>query len=293
MTNGTARATKARARRLVRMNRRSLIASRFALGLAATLSVATWAAAPALAQDATEKPARLVMVGLGPRYAPAWIGDDDHKFGVMPQIEVWKEGQPFPAETPDEAKGFRLTGKEDRAQAGLVIGFAPSRSRKDVGLAVDRIGFGMEPGIYGQVPLGQALRLRGEVRHAVGSHNALRADLMLDHVVRLKDDAVVATVGPRVRFGDARFQRRMFGVDAAASARTGLTPYRPDAGLHAVGVAAGAQIKVKGPWGVALAAGYDRLTGPGATSPIVRAVGSRDQWSLGMALTHTFRIKRK
>ena len=87
---------------------------------------------------------------------------------------------------------------------------------------------------------------------------------------------------------DDRYQRAYFGIDPATAAATGLPAFNPGGGIHAVGAAAGLTRMISPRWGVHGFAGYDRLVGDAADSPIVRNFGSRDQFSVGAALFFNF-----
>jgi outer membrane protein len=105
-------------------------------------------------------------------------------------------------------------------------------------------------------------------------------------------DNYVFSVGPRLLVSDARYQRAYFGVDAAAALASGLPAYRPSGGVHAVALASGASYQFNPAWGMFGYARVERLIGDAAKSPIVRAVGSRNQVSAGLGLSYTFNVKR-
>ena len=58
--------------------------------------------------------------------------------------------------------------------------------------------------------------------------------------------------------------------------------------MQSVGAAAGFIRQLDRRWSVHGYARYDRLVGDAADSPIVRAYGSRDQFSGGLAMSYTF-----
>jgi MipA family protein len=250
-------------------------------------------ASPIWAQETAEdKPDRFVMLGMGLRSEPQFPGASQSGIGPFPVINVWRESEPFPIETPDEAKGIKLFGLRKAADAGIAIAFAPRRSAKDAPAGFDSIGFGLETGIYAQTHLLPELRLRGEVRQGIGAHQALTGDLALDYVLRGRNDRQVFMIGPRARFASGKYNRTFFGVDPAASLASGLPHYRPKGGLYALGVVAGAYQPLGERWGLFGFAGYDRLQSGAARSPLVRQLGDRDQATAGIALTYTFRVKR-
>lgn len=239
-----------------------------------------------------DKPDRLVMVGVGPRLAPDYPGASSTSLGGFPVVNVWRENEPFPVETPDEAKGIKLVGLRKSVAAGIAFAIAPSRSADDAPPGFDKIGFGVETGLYVEGYVTPHLRLRGEARQGIGAHKALTGDLALDLVLRGTNERQLLTIGPRARFASAKYNRRFFGVDAEAAGASGLAAYNPGGGLYAIGAMAGAYQPLGERWGLFGFAGYDRLQGDAARSPLVRERGKRDQFSAGLALTYVFRIKR-
>lgn len=249
-------------------------------------------AAPATAQTEPDngKPDYNVLVGAGPRIAPTYPGSGKSEIGAFPAIEVWEAGTPFPAESADEGIGPVIFGKRLGTGAGVTFAIAPMRARDDVP-GLDKVGFGVEAGGFVQTFLGQGLRLRGELRQAIGSHKGLVGDLMADAVLRGPDDRFVITAGPRVRWGDAQYHRALFGIDAPAAIASGLPAYRPGGGIHAYGGQANAHLFLGPSLGLNAYGRYDRLVGDAADSPIVKQ-GSRNQLEGGLALTYRFRIRR-
>jgi outer membrane protein len=265
--------------------------------LSFALAVPAFALAPAAAaadgpDPETDRPDRLVMVGVGPRLAPNYPGAANSGIGPFPVVNIWRENEPFPVETPDEAKGIKLLGLRKSIAAGIAFAIAPRRKAADAPAGLDPVGFGVETGLYVEGYLTPHLRLRGEARHGIGSHKAPVGDLALDFVWRGANERQLVTLGPRARFASAEYNRRFFGVDAAAASRSGLAEYRPGGGLYAIGAMAGMYQPLGERWGLFGFAGYDRLKGDAARSPVVRQGGDPDQVSAGLALTYTFRIKR-
>jgi outer membrane protein len=248
--------------------------------------------APPPSGEAVDKPDRLIMIGFGPRLAPSFPGSTRSELGVAPAIEVWREDEVFPAESPDEAKGFKLVGIRNTLSAGLAVGIAPQRGAEQATQGLRKVGFGIEAGGFVESYILPQLRLRGEIRQGIGSHSALSGDVALDLVLRGNNDRAVVTVGPRVRISSAKYNRRFFGIEPDEVAASGLAAYRPGGGVRAYGLTAGAHYPLSERWGLYGFAGYDRLVGDAADSPLVRQRGSRDQASFGIALTHVFRIRR-
>ena len=250
--------------------------------------------AGARAQDADDKPRKrdlLVTVGFGPQISPRFPGSDELRLSPLPNFSFRKEGDAISFEAPDEGAGFALIGKKSRFQLGPAVQFQSKRKEKDVGAAVGNVGFTVEAGIFAQAILSPAVRLRAEGRRGIGGHEGWLGDVGLDLISR-RGDSTIMSIGPRLRLADGRYQRAYFGVTPAVTAVTGLAPHDPSAGVRAVGIMAGLTHQFSDRWGIYGYAGYDRLVGEAADSPIVRVFGSRDQPSAGLALTYTFKVRR-
>jgi outer membrane protein len=81
-------------------------------------------------------------------------------------------------------------------------------------------------------------------------------------------------------------------VDDEAALASGLPAYRPDGGVYAVAATSGLSYQFSPRWGAFGFAQYERLVGDAADSPIVRDLGSRNQFSGGIGLSYTFTVKR-
>lgn len=255
-----------------------------------TLGAATLIACVSVVPTAAqERPPRIVTLGLGVQMRPGYPGADNLRLAPLPVVRVRREGQPIPLRAPDDGATIRAIGSEFGWSAGGTFNFQGDREDEDVGAAVGDVGFTVEPGLFVQGYLRPDIRFRAEGRRGVGGHDAFTGDVSLDYVLRTPGDRFVGSIGPRVRLGDARYQRAYFGVTDDAAVATRLPAYRPGGGLHATGVAAGGLYQFNERWGVFAYAGYDRLVGDAADSPLVRRFGSRDQASGGIALTYTFR----
>jgi MipA family protein len=250
------------------------------------LTLATIALLTAIPAFAEEAPDRRIMIGTGVQTVPRYAGADGNQAAFLPLFDTWREGELIPVESPDEAFGSALLGSRSGTAIGPAIGFAEGRAADDIP-GLPKIGFGIEAGVFAQTfPIPQ-LRLRAELRQGIGGHKALTGDLAADVVIRGgPGESAVATIGPRLRWGSAKYTRAYFGVPSPAPV---FTAYEPGGGIYAVGAVAGLRLPLGRTFGLYGYLGYDRLTGDAANSPIVLA-GSRDQYSAGLALTYRFTI---
>lgn len=255
-------------------------------GAAAMLAILP---ATAAAQDADDGE-RVVTIGLGAQVGPKHLGSDGYSVFPLPFGKIRRPGEPMPYSASDDSPGIRLIRGENFS-IGPTVNFRAKRRESDVGAAVGDIKVGIEPGIFVEAYPTPSLRVRGEARIGVNGHDGIVGDLAVDYILRSPDQRLVAGVGPRVRFGDGAFERRYFGVEPDIAVRTGLAPYAPDGGIHAVGIQASGHYQLTERWGVYGLAGYDRLVGAGDESPIVRAFGSENQFYAGVAATYSFNFR--
>ena len=249
----------------------------------ATLTGATilalFAATSASAQD---EPSRgwTVTLGGGAQTYPKYPGADTYGPNFLPIFGLRREGTPMPFEAPDDGIGPGILGRDSAFNFGPAIRFQNKREQDDVGAPVGDVGFTVEVGGFVEALPSDNLRLRAELRQGLGGHKGLTGDIGADFIIR-DETTYIFSIGPRGRWADADFQRAYFGVTPAVAGATGLAAFRPNSGFYAIGAVAGLTYKLGRNWGMQGYVGYDRLIGDAADSPIVRAFGSRDQFSGG------------
>jgi outer membrane protein len=239
---------------------------------------------PAAAQE--EDAPRRTRVGLGVQLVPSYPGADSHN--VLPMFDLARASgdDPFAFQAPDESFGFALVRKGGFA-FGPVLGFEGSRTAKDVGAPLDKVDATIELGGFAQYAISPSFRTSLEARRGIGGHEGWTGTAGADYVAR-DDDKYLFSIGPRLTWSDARYQRAYFGVTPAEAAKSGLAAFRPGAGVQALGATASFLTQLSRRWGIYSYAKYDRLVSDAARSPVVRRHGSRDQLSGGVALTYTF-----
>ena len=258
-----------------------------ALSGAAVLTLA--AAAPAFAQDADVPRGRIVTVGIGPAVAPKYPGADSYGIGVFPIFSLRRPGQPITFNSGDDSASLALLRYDSVINFGPAVRFQSKRDEDDVGAAVGNVPFTVEVGGFVQLLPSRNFRIRAELRRGVNGHKAWVGSLGADFILR-DDQNYIFAIGPRVRWGNNRYQDRYFGVPLAIPAVGLPAAYDPDGGIYAVGGVANLTYRLGRNWGLQGYAGYDRLVGDAANSPIVRAFGSRDQFSGGGGLWLEFNV---
>lgn len=244
--------------------------------------------APAQTSDSQEtKESRRTRVSLGPQLNPAYPGADNMSINPMVDVSVARGDDPFPFEAADE--GFTLPmfrGK--RFAVGPALDFQTGRKHNESHAAIDEVATTIELGGFAQYWIAKGLRVHVEVRQGVNGHKGLVSNAGFDYVARDRDRWLFA-LGPRVSLSDGRYQDAWFRVTPRESAASGLAAYDPKGGgVHAVGATATGLYQLTPRWGLFGFAKYDRLVGDAARSPVVRDLGSRNQFSGGLGLSFTF-----
>lgn len=258
----------------------------FPLAPALLIAALLVGAAPAAAQD---DDGWRVRAGAGVQYRPQHIGADDQEWAPLWNFSIKRGEDPFDFGAPDDSFGISLVSGGGFS-AGPIAKYEGSRKESDVGAPVGKVPATIEVGGFVQHQISPAFRLRGEVRKGLGGHRGLVASLGGDKVWR-DGDRYLVSLGPRLLLSDGRYQRAWFGVTPEVATATGLSAYRPDGGLHGVGAVGSLDYSLGGPWGLFGFARYDRLVGDAAKSPIVRQLGSRNQFAVGVGVNRTFSIR--
>lgn len=220
---------------------------------------------------------------------PKYPGSDQISVIGFPSLSFRRAGTTPSFSTPDdgisigivETPVFRF-GPVARFQGGRYDGdHRELRGIRDVDWTI-------EGGFFAEYwPIQDRLRTRVEVRRGFGGHEGFVATLAADLVSRFDQWTVAA--GPRMNLGDSEFADTYFGVSAQDAAWNGqVTPFNANGGITSFGLAASATYQWNPAWATTVYAGYERLVGDAADSPIVRSFGSADQFKLGASFSYSF-----
>lgn len=246
-----------------------------------------FAAAPVHAEDGDYY---RVRVGLGAQVRPDFIGSKDYKAAPLWDVDVASGTNEFRFEAPDDPFGIPAISSGSFV-AGPAFNLASGRKDSQVGAPVGRVKTTFEAGGFMQYDLSKSIRVRADLRKGIGGHKGLIGAVGADYIWR-DADRYVFSIGPRLLFSNDRYQQAYFGVSPTAALATGLPVYRPGGGVHALAVTSGLSYQFNQRFGMFGFARYERLIGDAAKSPLVRLYGSRDQFSAGVGLSYTFKIKK-
>lgn len=259
------------------------------VGIAASLL----ATAPAQAEDggfwgwfAGDYSLHLGVAGFA---APSFEGADELGFYGAPVISINRVGQVERFSSRNDSASFAIldTGSFRLGPAAnLVLGRDADGDLK----GLDDVDFGVELGAFAEFYPLDWLRVRGEVRQAIGAHEGLVADLSADAFWDISETVRISG-GPRISFASEEYFDAYYRVTAAQAA---LAPkinnaYDPDGGgLKSIGVGGAITWKATDRITTSVFAEYWRLQDQAADSSIVKEIGSADQFLFGLSATYRF-----
>jgi MipA family protein len=183
---------------------------------------------------------------------------------------------------------------DSRFAFGPIIGLRLPRNDADGRLGLlPEIDTAVEAGAFvgyrfGGDQFGQgSLQVGLSVVHDVSrTHNGLLATATASYAAVRRQDFFLS-VDAQGTWANRDYTRTYFGIDAPAAAASGLSAYRPGAGIRDVGAGLTAGYWFSPRFGVSARAGASYLVGDIADSPITDE-GSRWQPAAGVMFTHRF-----
>lgn len=221
---------------------------------------------------------------------PKFPGSDELSFSGVPGIEFRKASEAPRFSAPDDGFDFAVY-QTDTLRIGPVARYRGGRYTGDdrrhlIGL--DDVRWTVEPGVFVEYWAAPWLRARAELRHGIRSYEGFVSDLGVDVVHRTGPFTIA--VGPRLTLGDNNFNDTLFSITPRESAINGiLSPFRARGAFAAPGAAALLDYRLSETWSAGVFGNYRRIVGDAADSPIVRIVGSPNQFEVGVSVSYSFR----
>ncbi|PIU06458.1 MULTISPECIES: MipA/OmpV family protein [Methylobacterium] len=277
------------AKTFTRIARSAVAVAALAGGTAAVRAadMPTPAAAPVFTQ--VDQNIWVVTLTANIKAQPRYPGASDYTAIGFPSVSIRKLGEPERFSTPDEGLSFALY-ETSTFRIGPTVRYISGRYYGD-----DRrhlfgfrdAGFALEPGVFGEFTPVDWLRVRAEIRHGTIGHHGVVGSVGADFIQPF--DRWRFSIGPRFNFGDGAFARRYFGVLPIEALLNGrVTAFRPDS-FTSAGVLGAVTYTFDERWAVTGYAGYNRIIGSSADSPLVRRpFGSPDQFVFGAKIDYSF-----
>ncbi len=222
------------------------------------LVAAALIAVPSLGWSENELSFRL---GIGPKQAPGYFGDEDLDTGVGAKFSVERiEVGPIVRE-PGQALGFgfgpsfRYIGGRDADDFGELVGMETIDPALEIG---GRVRY--------RAPMFEAF---AALRYGAVGHEAFVTEFGGDLILQ-PNDKLRLTAGPRVLWGDDTFANTYFGVtqDEIDAGAAFADPFDASSGMISAGAEVEATYAINDDWQVIGTINYDTLQGDAADSPI-------------------------
>ena len=229
-----------------------------------------------------------LKLGAAAMMAPKYEGAKDYMFKATPTISIGKAGNslPFSSRNDSASFGFIDTGVFRAGIAGRLIWGRDADDSDDL-KGLDDVKFGGELGGFADIYPTENVRIRGELRRGIRSHDGYVADVAVD---AFKDVTPYMRLsgGPRITIASEDYMDTFFGVSARESRRSGLRQYSPKGGVKSVGAGGAITWQVTEKMDASVFAEYNRLVGEAADSSLVKQRGSANQVTVGVSASYTF-----
>lgn len=220
--------------------------------------------------------------------APSYEGADDRKLSFQPIISLGRQGAGprFSSRNDSASIGLLETDAVRAGVAGRLIMKRDEDTSKDLE-GLSEVKMGGELGGFVDVYPTDFLRLRGEARQGIRSHDGVVADVSADAFTDIAPD-IQLSGGPRARYATSGYSKAYYGVNAAESAASGYSEYDPDGGWQSVGAGAALTWSATDRLSTSAFAEYKRLVGPAGESSLVQEGGSKNQVLVGVSASYKF-----
>jgi outer membrane protein len=265
-----------------------ILVLRIRVSTAMTAAALLFAPASALAGDYFWSGDWYLKVGAAGFAAPDYEGAKKYMFQVTPMISLGKAGSTVRFSSRNDNPSFALIDN-GAFRAGATGKLVMSRDDGDSDdlKGLTPVKFGGELGAFAEAYPTDWLRVRGEVRHGIRSHDGIVADISADAFVDVRPD-VRLSAGPRVTIASNDYMDTYYGVKPGQVAESGLAAYDPDGGVQSVGVGTAITWQVNEKIETSAFAEYKRLVGDAAKSSLVKQRGDQDQFLVGLSATYRF-----
>ena len=220
-------------------------------------------------------------VGGGIAYGPAYEGASDYIASPLPLFKLHVLHIP----------GLLAIGGGPEREFSI----APSVRVLGAREAKDHLELAGLPDVDMAVELGLDLSYRWEwlrgfvaLRRGFGGHHGVVGEAGIDGVFDVTE-RLRLTAGPRLGFADGEYMSRYFSVAPVDAARSGIAQFKADPGIRHVGLEATAEYALTDRWTLHGNAGWHRLVGDAAKSPITK-LGDDDQFFIGSGISYKFTL---
>jgi len=224
-----------------------------------------------------------VRIGATGIYKPEYEGSEDHELQGFPMINIiWRDTIFL---HPRKGLGAYLW-KHDDMKLGVSVSYSFGRDEDD---SDDLEGLGdVDGGAAANVLFEWGIDdLSFDARYEhqfTGADTGFQVHMALGYNVRI-GEKIMFKPSARTTYASSECMDEYFSISPGQSRRSGLSVYDADPGFRSVGIHLISIYRIDRQWGLQAMAGYDRLVGDTADSPVVK---DEDQYLLGVGLSYNF-----
>jgi MipA family protein len=218
-----------------------------------------------------------VRVGIGGLFQPDYTGSNDYEVVPWPIVSLEYLRLPGLGDFGGRTVGFTIgpsfgfVGERDQTSNAALNGLGDVDAAFEAGIKA-----AYEVNYWGAY---------AAVRRGFGGYDGFVGEAALYAVWR-PTDVWVVRAGPNVSFADSDYFNTYYSVTPGQSAASGLAAYNAGSGFKTVGLQANAVYSWTEKVDLHFRAGYERLVGGAADSPIVTTAGSENQFTAGIGISY-------
>jgi outer membrane scaffolding protein for murein synthesis (MipA/OmpV family) len=254
--------------------------------LMAGVAMCVVALGSAHAQPAADKDGWQVRLGVLGAAMPDYEGSDEYRVKPMPDIEITYDNTIF---LDRRGLGANLI-QSGPLTAGVTVGYDGGRKEKRNSAlrGLGNVGDTAVAGAFANYQIGRWV-LNADVNTDLlgDGHDGTTIDLGFSYVMT-PSDRLMIVVGPSVTWASDNYMQSYFGINASQATRSGRAAYQAEAGFKDAGLMAFGSYSLTENWSLTGLAGYSRLLGDAADSPLVDGDGSADQFFGGLGISYNF-----
>jgi outer membrane protein len=215
--------------------------------------------------------------------APTYEGGK--KYTIFPggTLAITKPWEFDAYSAPDDAASFAIVNTKN-ISFGIAASIRENRGNDSELEGFRNIGWSFESGGFVNIWPTKWTRLHAEVLKGLVSESGIEVNTGLDVVGHPGRWSLAG--GPRFGWADSSFNGTYFGVTNGEAAASPFihSPYTAKAGPRFAGFDANAEYRLFPRWRLTFDAGYHRLMGDDGNSPLVKQLGSVDQFSMALGV---------
>jgi len=253
------------------------------------------------------KPDLNFEVGAGSMYMPAFIGSKTYQLMLVPDLRITYKDDFFASY--EDGVGYNLYNS-DGWRAGPLMRY--EFGRNEDGANPLRVAGPKSNALRGLGNISDTLELGGFADYTWDKWNA-KAELLqgvngakgfvsnlslsyaadISHTFYREGPPLIVSMGPDATLVGGAYNRTYFGVDAKQSTNSGLPRYDAGGGVLKYGLESVLILPVTYKITATLIAGYHRLSGDAAKSPLIRERGTPNQAGIGIFFTYSIGFSRQ